>query len=291
MVKTVSYYTGHVNAHRFTPTVEVELCGHATLAAAHALYYTKRVPALQPITFQTVYSGTLTAVGLTDGTIELNFPVTPVTPVELSPELRASLRGALSISDEEILSTGKSIYDLVVEVPRTTFARLAGTSIDFAKICEQGGRAVLVTTLGGARAPAVDISGLKPTPARTPQASVVNDTRFDFLSRAFVPRYHRSSSLMLWLHLADVFCCGFLLCCRYGINEDPVTGSAHCALAPYWTDRIRAIAGGTAETAAPLRLVGCQASGRTGVISVTVDGDRVRLAGHSVVTMRSKVLV
>lgn len=173
---------------RFTPTVEVELCGHATLAAAHALYDTKRVAPLQPITFQTVFSGTLTAVGLADGSIELNFPVTRVTPVVLSNELRTSLCAALSVTEDEILSTGKSVYDLIVEVPRETFARLAGTSIDFAKICEQGGRAVIVTTLGGARAAPVDLSGLSPTPARTPQANVVNDTRYDFISRAFVPR-------------------------------------------------------------------------------------------------------
>jgi PhzF family phenazine biosynthesis protein len=173
---------------RFTPTVEVELCGHATLAAAHALYEIKRVPALQAITFQTKYSGTLTATGQSDGSIELNFPATPVTPVTLSAELHASLREALSLNNEDILSTGKSIYDLVVEVTREAFARLASTAIDFAKIYEQGGRCVLVTCLGGAHAGNADLSGLKESPPRTPQATVVNDTRFDFLSRAFVPR-------------------------------------------------------------------------------------------------------
>ena len=69
-----------------------------------------------------------------------------------------------------------------------------------------------------------------------------------------------------------------------------MTGSAHCALAPYWTDRIRAMLGCPAGEE-PLTLVGCQASGRTGVLAVTVDGDRVRLAGHSVTTMRTKALV
>ena len=168
--------------------MEVELCGHATLAAAHALYETQRVPALQPISFRTVYSGTLTATGRADGSIELNFPATPVTPTVLSAELQASLRAALSVTDSEILSTGRSIYDLIVEVTREAFARLAGTSIGFAKISEQGGRCVVVTCLGGARAAAVDLSALPPTPARTPQAAVVNDTQYDFLSRAFVPR-------------------------------------------------------------------------------------------------------
>jgi predicted PhzF superfamily epimerase YddE/YHI9 len=276
-------------ARRFTPTVEVELCGHATLAAAHALYETKRVPALQAITFQTKYSGTLTATEQSNGSIELNFPVTPVTPVTLSAELHTALQEALSLNSEDILSTGKSIYDLVVEVTREAFARLAGTTIDFAKIYEQGGRCVLVTCLGGARAGSVDLSGLKDSPPRTPQAAVVNDTRFDFLSRAFVPRYHRRSSFNRAFVLIALFSR------RYGINEDPVTGSARCALAPYWTTRITALPSGSATVGAPAggltKLVGYQASARGGVVAVTVDGDRVRLAGHAVTTVRCKVLV
>lgn len=169
--------------------MEVELCGHATLAAAHALYETRRVAALQPIRFETKYSGTLTAAGQADGSIELNFPVTPVETVELGPELRASLREALSLSDQDILHTGKSLYDLVVELTREAFARLASTTIDFATISEQGGRCVLVTCLGRAHADAdIDISALPSCPPRTPQAAVVNNPRYDFLSRAFVPR-------------------------------------------------------------------------------------------------------
>lgn len=85
---------------------------------------------------------------------------------------------------------------------------------------------------------------------------------------------------------------------RYGINEDPVTGSAHCALAPYWTARVRALQQVSADTAAAqgdagaqlLALQGYQASGRGGAVRVTVDGERVRLAGHCVTTMRTKVV-
>jgi predicted PhzF superfamily epimerase YddE/YHI9 len=88
---------------------------------------------------------------------------------------------------------------------------------------------------------------------------------------------------------------------RYGINEDPVTGSAHCALAPYWTDRVRAMQTSACATAAAhemqevegaqlLVLRGYQASGRGGAVSVTVDGERVRLSGHCVTTMRTKVV-
>ena len=174
---------------RFTPTVEVELCGHATLAAAHALYETKRVAPTQAIAFQTIHSGELQARMLADGSIELNFPVTEVTPVQLSPDLQSSLLLALDMKEEDVLSTGKSIYDLVVEVSREAFARLASTAIDFGKIAEQGGRAVLVTCVGGARGDVVNLSAFKATPPRTPQAAVVNDPKYDFLSRAFVPRY------------------------------------------------------------------------------------------------------
>lgn len=174
----------------------MELCGHATLAAAHALYETKRVEPLQLITFQTQFSGELTAQGQSDGTIELNFPSTEVTRKEISPELLQSLRVALSITDADIIEIGGSIYDLVVEVSREAFARLAGTAINHAQLGEQGGRGVLVTCVGGARAPAVLLDDLQassaPKTGRAPRADIVNDTKYDFLSRCFFPRYlHR----------------------------------------------------------------------------------------------------
>ena len=159
------------------------------MAAAHALYETGRVTPMQPISFRTLHSGELTASGNKDGSIELNFPVTNVSPVVLSAELRASLCVALQVTEAEILSTGKSVYDLLVEVTRNSFARLASTSIDFAKIAEQGGRAVVVTCLGGAHSPDVDVSCLPTTPPRTPQAEIVNNKKYDFVSRIFVPRY------------------------------------------------------------------------------------------------------
>lgn len=165
------------------------MCGHATLAAAHALYETKRVEPLQLITFQTVFSGELTAQGKPDGTIELNFPATQVTKKELSAELLLSLQTALSLKDADIVEIGSSIYDLVVEVTRDAFARLADTAINYTQLAEQGGRGVLVTCVGGARAAAVVLdTSTAPKAGRAPRADIVNDTKYDFLSRGFFPR-------------------------------------------------------------------------------------------------------
>lgn len=177
--------------------MEVELCGHATLAAAHALYETGRVPLFQRIHFETLHSGVLTAQGNRDGNIELNFPATLVTPLlpDLVESRRAALRTALSVTEAELLFVGSSVYDLVVEVTREAFARLAVTSIDFGLLAEQGGRGVLVTARGAARAAAgdevVDVSGMvapASSAARQPRADIVNDERFDFVSRCFFPR-------------------------------------------------------------------------------------------------------
>jgi len=168
----------------------VELCGHATLAAAHALYETGRVTPFQLIRFETRCSGVLTALGKPDGNIELNFPATPVTAIEnLSYERCEALKTALFLMDEEILFVGNSQYDMVIEITRTAFARLATFAINFSLLAEQGGRGVLVTTRGGARAEPLDLFNVgAPPKGRVPRADVVNDSRFDFVSRCFFPR-------------------------------------------------------------------------------------------------------
>ena len=72
---------------------------------------------------------------------------------------------------------------------------------------------------------------------------------------------------------------------RYGVNEDPVTGSAHCALAPYWAAKLQT----PEEQGQPI--LAYQASARGGVLQLTLQGDRVLLAGPCVTTMRTKVVV
>jgi predicted PhzF superfamily epimerase YddE/YHI9 len=178
---------------RFTPSVEVELCGHATLAAAHALYETGRVPAMQLITFRTLHSGTLTAQGKEDGSIELNFPAAPVQPLQLDDTQHALLLSAFGLTGEEVVFVGSSLYDMVVEVTREAFARIAAVAVNHAQLAELGGRGVLLTTRGQARAAApVQLSDAlvaqQAAQPRSPRAAVVNDPRFDILMRGFFPR-------------------------------------------------------------------------------------------------------
>ena len=151
----------------FTPTVEVELCGHATLASAHALWSEGLAGAGQAVRFDTA-SGALAARPGEDGTIWLDFPATPATPVD-PPE-------------------------------------------------------GLLDALGGGPA-------------------------------------------------------GFVGLGRFGYLVDPVTGSAHCTLGPFWAARL-----GREE------LTGFQASRRGGLVRVRPEGDRVLLGGRAVTVLRGRLV-
>jgi PhzF family phenazine biosynthesis protein len=193
----------------FTPAVEVRLCGHATLATAHAL----RSDGLLKggIRFAT-RAGILTAEAADDGTITLDFPIAPVTPIA-APEGLAEALGAPLIA---VYDTG-ALDDIVVEV-----ADVRALRPDFTRLAALTRRGVAVTAAGS--------------------------DGFDFVSRFFAP--------------------------AVGIPEDPVTGSAHTALAALWSARL-----GRDE------LVGLQASARSGVVRTRVVGDRVLLTGHAVTTL------
>jgi PhzF family phenazine biosynthesis protein len=201
----------------FTPTVEVDLCGHATLASAHALWETGRVAAGPPIRFHT-RSGQLTAERR-DGWIELDFPAKPGEPAEAPAEL---LR-ALGVAAKYV---GRNRLDYLVEVDtETTVRRL---SPDFSLLATLPVRGVIVTS-----------------PSRDPA--------YDFVSRFFAP--------------------------GSGIDEDPVTGSAHCCLGPFWGARL-----GKRD------LVGYQASARGGVVRVSLRGDRVLLGGKAVTVLSGELV-
>ena len=193
----------------FTPTIEVDLCGHATLAAAHALWQETVVARGSAIRFQT-RSGLLTARSNED-LIELDFPATP-------PREAPAPQGLLEALGAEAVFVGRSKFDCFVVLRGA--AELRALSPDFIRLKELGMRGVIVT-------------------------SGSDDAQFDFMSRFFAP--------------------------GAGIDEDPVTGSAHCTLAPYWRERL----GKDAMTA-------YQASVRGGVVRVRVAGDRVILAGQAV---------
>ncbi|MDH3585489.1 MAG: PhzF family phenazine biosynthesis protein [Gammaproteobacteria bacterium] len=204
----------------FTPAVEVDLCGHATLAAAHALWSEGRAPGDDEIRFQT-RSGVLTA-SRRGGLIELDFPATAPGPAQLAAEQVTALCEALGVEPD---SVARSVFDLLVVVGSEDTVR--GLRPDFARLKELAFRGVIVT-------------------------SVSDDPGFDFVSRFFAP--------------------------GVGIDEDPVTGSAHCCLGPYWSERL----GKTSMTA-------FQVSSRGGVVHVRVSGDRVLIRGDAVTVFKGKL--
>ncbi|MCB0185867.1 MAG: PhzF family phenazine biosynthesis protein [Caldilineaceae bacterium] len=202
----------------FTPTVEVELCGHATLAGAHVLWEAGYLWGEEEARFYTL-SGLLTA-NTHDGWIELNFPAVLAEEVAADAELLA----ALGISAP--IYVGRNKFDYLIEVESASEVR--GLAPNFAKLSEAGGRGVMVT--------ARDEAG-----------------EFDFVSRFFAP--------------------------AAGINEDPVTGSAHCALCPYWAAKLDKV-----------ELRAFQASPRGGIVNLVVAGDRVLLRGQAVTVLRGMLV-
>ena len=201
----------------FTPLVEVDLCGHATLASAHVLWETREARPEETIRFHT-RSGLLSANRDGDW-IELDFPATPVAACDPPPEL---LKG-LGVSP---VFVGKSIFDYLAEL--TTEAEVRDLAPDFNTLGQVDTRGVMVT-------------------------SQSDSPKCDFVSRFFAP--------------------------ATGVDEDPVTGSAHCALGPYWQSRL-----GKTVFAAQ------QVSVRGGELRVRVDGDRVRIAGQAVTVMRATLV-
>jgi PhzF family phenazine biosynthesis protein len=204
----------------FTPTMEVDLCGHATLASAHALWEERILGESDTARFQT-RSGLLTAVRAEENRIELNFPATPARDAETPPQLEEAL-GATP------LYVGSNDTDLLVEI--ATEAEVASLKPRLPLIAEIPLRGVIVT-------------------ARASSAAGV-----DFVSRFFAP--------------------------QSGIDEDPATGSAHCTLAPYWAPHL-----------GKMSFHALQLSPRGGDLHVTLDGDRVRLAGRAFTVLRGELVV
>jgi PhzF family phenazine biosynthesis protein len=200
----------------FTPSVEVDLCGHATLASAHVLWETENVKREEQARFHT-RSGLLTAE-LTDGWIQMNFPAEPETAAFAPPDLEK----ALGVKSKYV---GKNRFDYLVEVDSEEVIR--GMSPDFTLLGKIEMRGVIVTSLA-------------------------NSKDYDFVSRFFAP--------------------------QVGVNEDPVTGSAHCCLGPYWASRL-----GKNE------MIGYQASSRGGIVKVRPAGNRVFIGGQAVTILRAEL--
>jgi PhzF family phenazine biosynthesis protein len=205
----------------FTPAVEVDLCGHATLATAHVLWETGRLDGDAEARFST-RSGELRATR-DDGRIRLDFPLTDVEREQPIP----ALFDALGTQPGEMYRAG----DFYVLVELADAEAVRALAPDFAALRDVDDvRAVIVTARGN------------------------GDSGYDCVSRVFGP--------------------------RVGIDEDPVTGSAHCALAAYWCPRL-----GTDELRA------YQASARGGEMLVRRVADRAHLLGTAVTVLRGELTV
>jgi predicted PhzF superfamily epimerase YddE/YHI9 len=203
----------------FTPTLEVDLCGHATLASAHALWEEERVPIDSAIAFHT-RSGVLTCHRRMDR-IEMDFPSRPVEAIDPP----AALIDALG---REPASTWQSVGGYLLEYESPDDIR--GLKPRFGALTADHDEYVSVTAPGGSDG-------------------------FDFVSRFFV------------------------FGSETGIDEDPVTGSAHCMLADFWSKR-----SGRTDFRA------YQASARGGVVFARIEGDRVHIGGQAVTVLRGELV-
>jgi len=195
----------------FTPTVEIDLCGHATLASAHCLF---EDGIGGPIRFAT-RSGVLTVEQRLDGSLAMDFPAWPSTQFEA----RSAVAEALGVP---VAWTGRTDNESFLLALVADESSVRDLSPDLAAVSELDASVGLIVTAAA-------------DPGR----------RCDFVSRVFAP--------------------------QAGIPEDPVTGSAHTVLAPYWADRL----GRTS-------LVGAQVSPRSGLVGVELYGDRVTITGHAI---------
>ncbi|GAA0581977.1 PhzF family phenazine biosynthesis protein [Streptomyces crystallinus] len=205
----------------FTPATEVGMCGHATLATAHVLHTTGA--ATGTVRFA-ARCGVLAATAHADGSITLDFPTSPLTPVEVP----AGVSEALGARPRSVHDTSEFIGDLVVELADERTVR--ALTPDFKALAAYSKRGVIATAA-----------------AEDPSLG------YDFVSRGFFP--------------------------GVGIDEDPVTGSAHTALAPFWSERL-----GRTE------LTGLQASTRTGLVHTSLRGERTLLTGTAVTVIEGELL-
>lgn len=203
----------------FTPTNEVKLCGHATLASAHVLYKENLLQLDRQARFYTL-SGLLTARYHEDtGLIELDFPATSVVPCEPP----SGLLEALGVKP---IFVGRSDDDYLIEVASEDEVKKA--TPDFARLIHVSCRGVIVTALSTSEG-------------------------YDFISRFFAP--------------------------AVGVNEDPVTGSAHCRLTPYWQAKLK-----------KNEFIAYQASKRGGFLQLVAAGDRVRIGGKAVTVLKGELI-
>ena len=209
---------GNYSLRWFTPTDEIGLCGHATLASAHVLWTEGYLAADIKARFQTS-SGELLASRQGE-LIQLDFPVQPVHDASVSPAMVVAMNHA------DIVHGARNEFNYLVELR----SQKAVTNIkpDLNKLAKLPYQGIIVTSVG--------------------------DSPYDFVSRYFAP--------------------------AIGIPEDPVTGSSHCSLAPYWQNKLGK------DT-----MVAYQASARGGVLYVECTPNRVYISGQAVTVLRGELLL
>lgn len=208
---------GQYHIRWFTPELEIDLCGHATLASAYVIFEILKDPSNE-ILFTTQTAGTL-KVSRQNGRIVLDFPsrmpVACATPDNLlkalgissAVEILKSRDYFVVVENEEIVRSLSPDFNLLNTIPDT--------------------KGFIVTSKG---------------------------KEFDFVSRFFAP--------------------------QAGINEDPVTGSAHCNLIPYWADKL-----GKSSMKA------FQASKRGGILHCELKGDRVLMGGTATLFLKGEIIL
>ncbi|MEA2554339.1 MAG: hypothetical protein QOJ65_2515 [Fimbriimonadaceae bacterium] len=207
---------GSYDLRWFTPTMEVDLCGHATLASAHVLWQIGCIDQSEPAKFQT-RSGEL--IARKDGDmIRMDFPAEPVHEIEAPPTLRLAV-------NKPPVWIGQNRMDMLVQLEDAEAVRSLGPSIN--AIAMLGGRGVIVTAQSD-----------------TPQ--------FDYICRFFAP--------------------------AAGVPEDNATGSAQCALGPFWQERL-----------GKTQMTSYQASPRGAVLGVEVKGERVDILGKAFTMLEGKL--
>ena len=208
---------GHYDLRWFTPTVEIDLCGHATLASAHVLWKHEGEGS-DTLTFQTK-SGPLTVTREDNDLLALNFPNRPAREIT-EPE---GLLQAFCLSDAPVwIGQAQDRFLIVLKSGREVLEAVPSFSL---LIKYSPGRFIL---------------------------SATGENGIDFVSRYFAP--------------------------DAGVPEDPVTGSAHCTLIPYWAERLK-------KTVLRAR----QVSARGGELFCEALGDRVKIAGHAVTYSRGVI--
>lgn len=268
----------HYYIKYFTPTVEVPLCGHATLASASVMFQmttkatmsTKGLPG--SICFHTVDDNVVLETHLSSSTSEsgasehkqkqqsmkitMNFPTAPVVEITNDSdkmETQQMLSKALRIDVSSILYMGlvPNLDDLLIELAYDSFMELSYDDILYSAFLDFAGRGIIISCLANATETSdLCVSGTNDGIANGNGSDTVS-SEIDFYSRFFAP--------------------------KAGIDEDPVTGSAHCALSVYYSGRLNGKS----------NVVGYQKSKRSGIVSckISENGTRVQLTGTAVMAV------